>query len=49
MGSGGTLEQGTPQWGRRTKEGATGQDWIRDPLDPWAGFEGPESSTGGGS
>ena len=46
--SGGAQEQGTPQWGRR-EEGATGQGWIGDPLAPWAGFEGLEGGTGGGS
>lgn len=49
MGSGGAREQGTPQWGRRREEGTTGQDRIGDPLAPWAGFEGPEGGTGGGS
>lgn len=49
MGSGGTQELGTPQWGRRSQVGATGQDWIGDPLAPWAGFEGPEGGTSGES
>lgn len=49
MGSGGAQEQGTPQWGRRREEGAKGQDWIGDPLAPWAGCEGLEGGTGGGS